>query len=1208
MKNFEDLTKSRLTRRTFLQGMAAVGSATVVAGCSSDDGGGLVVNSGSGGTTTLPGAVAQEDLSNAKIFHAGCTHNCGTGVRCVSRLHVVNGVVKRVTTDESDYAFDGTYRDKEQYNDARSLTCPKGRAFKFRSHHPGRLRYALKQTKERGNMSGFIRIPVQQALDEIAKKYRAIHAKYGANAIHTIYGTSGGYDTVGTYANYASVSTALTSPAGARPYYADYSYHQYHYGQPLVGHPGVGNAYYKQCNVAWQYPAIHSVVRNVVSWGSNILSTNNAAAWGYIKSMEELRNRGGKAYFIGPELSDTGVTCHTDWVQVRNYTDTALVMAMMYHMIINTFNADGSLMANPMLDVDYLDTMVYGFFDSPEYWVHNTTGVIAMDNPSDANYTHVEAVPAGKSLSAYIMGNDNRLTKAQYSAGNNYTAQQFAAKQTTRNADTCKYESKVTNTKYLYKKAFNEPKTPAWASAITGTPVAQIEALAKMYCDPAQHPIFNEWCGGLQKQGNGVINIWAISSLMAVTKTFGLSGETFSGAWATTLAAGPKGNTEAGVDVATSVTSATGITPIRDNRIVTISTKEWFNGIKLAFKDDLKNSKKYDGKRIPDWDFENERYYFNDGGVKTGVLYERDADGNLIEDPANGNTYKVKMDGGKPVYVGTRMVINSGGGIMVNQHMNTNDSAEVYKALPLSGNPTDADTPCFVTMDVFMSPTARYMDYVLPCAVNLETVDTGVIGGPVSVLTGPILGSTGVTGAYRPPVVKTVGDVIDSFEMTYKAYKAHSTLDEYTDPLDSLTTATTTGIKGSHLKYIGNVASEADYKSVADIFDERVDKAIADVSSRFYRKTKDEVHASTFTPYKNQDAYVVQSTGNATQYETRGTSPSEASDATFGATYVDIAQRNDISNTGQIRKNFDAYMALDAATRRTTPFINTTDLSSGVKNTLNADTYFNKGSFGTPTGGGAQIADITNRPNPAGRMQVYSGMLVFDYENAFSKYHGWLPAEKRGQENVDAEGDPLVYPIPMYFNFEDFFNEAFGAFNATNPVNVDFVDGKGLTLGTTHNRYRVHSTHNENPFLRELNHRVKGGAPANDWGEYAVIPEGAAAPKGMISNAVEQNMEGIASWHEIWINTQDAADNGVKHGDLIEVYNPIGIVRVIAKVTDRCVRGHINLHQGGWYDPNPKDDVDDGGCANTLIASRPSRIDHGNAQQMCYVKIRKVQG
>ncbi|MDE7034440.1 MAG: molybdopterin-dependent oxidoreductase, partial [Mucispirillum sp.] len=536
----KSLEESSVSRRSFLKGLAAMGALGAVAGCSKDNGGEIIY----GGGGNLENVVSPEDLSNPKIYYTSCVHNCGTGVRCVSKLHVVNGRIVRVTSDDSDYAFDGSYRNKEQYNDARSLTCPKGRAIKYRAHHPAKLRYALKQTKQRGDLSGFIRIPVDQALKEIAEKYRATVSKYGPGAVHNIYGTSGGYSRQGTYASYGSTRSALT-PAGARGGYGDYSYYQYHFGSVIVGHPGSCGAYTESSNVAWQFPAIAGVVKNVVSWGANVLTTVNSAAWSYIRAFEKLKERGGRAWFIGPELTDTGVTCHTDWIQSRNYTDVALIMGMLYEMLVNTFNSNGEVQkSSKALDVDYIDTMVHGFFASPEYWVNTTTGEIVKDKPVDtANYRHVEAVEAGKCLASYILGGDASLIgNPTYNANStNYTAKKYHefVNDMPRVGAVSWTVTKGAKTEYQYKKDFNVAKTPEWAEKITGVPASKIRELANMYTDPEQHPIFNEWAGGTQKQLNGSIQLWAITALMAITKTFGLSGETFGGAWATTNSRGP---------------------------------------------------------------------------------------------------------------------------------------------------------------------------------------------------------------------------------------------------------------------------------------------------------------------------------------------------------------------------------------------------------------------------------------------------------------------------------------------------------------------------------------------------------------------------------------------------------------------------------------------------------------------------------------------
>ncbi len=83
------------------------------------------------------------------------------------------------------------------------------------------------------------------------------------------------------------------------------------------------------------------------------------------------------------------------------------------------------------------------------------------------------------------------------------------------------------------------PKNPKWAEKLLV--FQQKKSKSLQICIQTQNstPIFNEWAGGTQKQLNGSIQLWAITALMAITKTFGLSGETFGGAWAATNSRGP---------------------------------------------------------------------------------------------------------------------------------------------------------------------------------------------------------------------------------------------------------------------------------------------------------------------------------------------------------------------------------------------------------------------------------------------------------------------------------------------------------------------------------------------------------------------------------------------------------------------------------------------------------------------------------------------
>lgn len=1149
----EALSSASVSRRSFMKGAAALGAMGLLGGCSVD--GEDVFNTGGQ-------EVPSGELSNPQIYYAGCVHNCGTGERCVSKIHVVNGRIVRVTTDESDTAYDGSVRNKDQYNDSRALTCPKGRAYKYRVHHPGRLQYVLKQTKKRGDVTGFIRISPEQAMKEIAQKYRAVYTKYGAGAIYNSYGTSASYG--GTFSSPSAARSALTSVGSVRSAFSDYSYHQYNYANPLTGHPDVAGPYEKHNNIGANYHAMAGgAIKNLVSWGSNVLSTNNSASYGYIRAVQYLKDRGGKAYFVGPEFTDTGVTCHTDWVKLRNYTDVALIMAMMYHMITNTFDQDGNIVASPMLDVDYIDTCVYGFFESPAYWVHKTNGEITLTDPQDAtNYIKVDEVTAGRSLADYVMGSDDRLSKAAYD-DRNYTSSKFATKEggAKRGSGSCSYPvAKSTSTEYQYKKDFNIPKTPEWASKITGVPAEMIVELAELYANPDNN-VLTEWCGGFQKQENGVMNVFALSALLCITKTFGKWGGGMYGPWASTiLDAASKSNVGAVenldfINTKDISAGSAGISFSVKQSTPSVSCTQWFNGIKFAFKDELKAGG-YTGKHIPDWDFTNgeDRYSNDDAGVKAGIVWKRDETGKILtyQDSSDGKTYYdyEGRESGKPVYAGTRMIISAGGGIQVNQHSNTNDTTEMYKALPISGDPTNADTFCLVTFDIFLSPTARYADYVIPSTVALEAADTMSIGGET---------------VYRPAIIKPLGDAKSGWEWAYLAYKAQAELGA-----GDLTGVTIP--QDAAAKYVKS--TDGNYRDIEDIAKDVVAAKLSDPTSRFYGMTEQQFYASQYVPRKNT-------------VETKTSDPYKP------------------DTSGSIRKNLEAYLSSEDKT--TKPFIFTKN--GEVTNSFAASVY---GSVAASKDTVAE--DLAERPAFSGRMHVYNGAAVWDYEHRLSKYHGWLPAEKRGQSNKDREGDMIVYPIPMYIAFEDCFKEAYDGF--TGGKNASFFAGTGvnkpLTMSTTHDRFRVHSTHDENPLLRELNHRVAGGgwASGNDWKEYAVMPEAPAENAAitgispMLSSAIYNGNKATASWHEIWIGTEDANERGIKDGTLCIVENPIGKVRVVARVTDRCMKGHLNLHQGGWYDPNPADGVDDGGCANTLISSHPSRYDRGNAQQFAYVTIK----
>jgi anaerobic dimethyl sulfoxide reductase subunit A len=92
--------------------------------------------------------------------------------------------------------------------------------------------------------------------------------------------------------------------------------------------------------------------------------------------------------------------------------------------------------------------------------------------------------------------------------------------------------------------------------------------------------------------------------------------------------------------------------------------------------------------------------------------------------------------------------------------------------------------------------------------------------------------------------------------------------------------------------------------------------------------------------------------------------------------------------------------------------------------------------------------------------------------------------------------------------------------------------------------------------------------------------------------------------HAAWINGRDARMRGIADGDLVEVFNARGAIRLPAKVTERIVPGVVCVYQGTWYRPGP-DGVDEGGCANVLTEQRESPTG-GCTTHSAWVEVRRI--
>jgi len=135
-------------------------------------------------------------------------------------------------------------------------------------------------------------------------------------------------------------------------------------------------------------------------------------------------------------------------------------------------------------------------------------------------------------------------------------------------------------------------------------------------------------------------------------------------------------------------------------------------------------------------------------------------------------------------------------------------------------------------------------------------------------------------------------------------------------------------------------------------------------------------------------------------------------------------------------------------------------------------------------------------------------------------------------EEMASWNDPTMPPIPMYL---ESWEGAGDSLSAKYP----------LQLITSHFLRRAHSQFENLPWLQELQTQA------------------------------------------LVMHPLDAAERGVRDGDMVRAYNDRGTVRIPVRLTQRITPGVVDLPQGAWFNPAP-DGTDDGGCANVLTINRSS--------------------
>jgi trimethylamine-N-oxide reductase (cytochrome c) len=109
-----------------------------------------------------------------------------------------------------------------------------------------------------------------------------------------------------------------------------------------------------------------------------------------------------------------------------------------------------------------------------------------------------------------------------------------------------------------------------------------------------------------------------------------------------------------------------------------------------------------------------------------------------------------------------------------------------------------------------------------------------------------------------------------------------------------------------------------------------------------------------------------------------------------------------------------------------------------------------------------------------------------------------------------------------------------------------------LLVISNHPRWGIHAQHDDITWLREIETcKIKG-------------------PDGYL-------------YQPLWMNPADAAVRGIKHGDVVCIYNERGRVLGGAYITERVMAGAVSMDHGAKYDPIVVGEFDRGGVINTIV-------------------------
>jgi len=256
-----------------------------------------------------------------RTYISTCSLDCGS--RCLLKVQVEGGKVKRITTD--DQPGPGL------------KACARGLAQREVLYAEDRLRFPMKRVGERGS-GRFEPISWEEALDQIAGELQRVKDQYGPHSVFLL-GHSGSQSVLhntgtrtGTGRRFFSLFGGCTATWGGTSLEGALFSSRMTFGTNF-GQNSRDNL-------------LHSKL--IILWGWNPLETRFGPDT--VHYLDQAKKNGTPLICVDPRLNPTGQRLAAQWIPIRPATDTALLIAMSYVLIKEN-----------LYDHRFIETNTFGF-------------------------------------------------------------------------------------------------------------------------------------------------------------------------------------------------------------------------------------------------------------------------------------------------------------------------------------------------------------------------------------------------------------------------------------------------------------------------------------------------------------------------------------------------------------------------------------------------------------------------------------------------------------------------------------------------------------------------------------------------------------------------------------------------------------------------------------------------------------------------------